>query len=79
MKVKLAFLAGGAAGYVLGTREGRQRYEQIKSKAEHLWNDPSVQEKVGQAKHHAKQMAEDMVDSATDTPHVSKNSQPVDG
>ena len=79
MKVKLAFLAGGAAGYVLGTREGRQRYEQIKNKAEHLWNDPTVQEKVGQAKHHAKQMAEDIVESATDTPEVSNNSRTVGG
>ena len=29
--MKLRFLAGLAAGYVLGTREGRERYEQIVS------------------------------------------------
>jgi hypothetical protein len=46
MKTKLAFLVGGAAGYVLGTRDGRQRYEQLKTKAQGLWQDPKVREQV---------------------------------
>lgn len=46
MKNKLVFGAGMAAGYVLGTRAGRQGYEQLKTKAQQLWNSPRVQETV---------------------------------
>ena len=43
---KPAFLIGAAAGYVLGARAGRERYEQIVSKAQELWGNPQVQAKV---------------------------------
>lgn len=46
---KAPLLAGLAAGYVLGTRKGRERYEKIKSQAIRLWQDPRVQEKASQA------------------------------
>lgn len=46
---RLMFIAGAAIGYVLGTRDGRGRYEQIKSQADSLWHDPRVQEKVNTA------------------------------
>lgn len=49
MKNKLVFAAGMAAGYVLGARAGRASYEQIKVKANDLWNSPKVQDKVSQA------------------------------
>ena len=49
MKGKAALVVGLAAGYVLGTRDGRGRYEQIKSQANRLWNDPKVQKNVAQA------------------------------
>ena len=46
---KLSFLVGFGAGYVLGARSGRERYEQIAEKAQQVWRDPRVQEKAGQA------------------------------
>ncbi|MBG6191169.1 hypothetical protein IWX64_002124 [Arthrobacter sp. CAN_A212] len=46
MKNKLVFVAGMAAGYVLGSRAGRESYEQLKTKADELWNNPKVQETV---------------------------------
>lgn len=47
MKGKVAFVLGAAVGYVLGTRAGRERYEQIKRGAERLWNTTPVQRGVG--------------------------------
>ncbi|MGI8434415.1 MAG: YtxH domain-containing protein [Nocardioidaceae bacterium] len=54
---KTTLLIGLATGYVLGTRDGRERYEQIKTKANGLWNDPRVQEKASMAQDLAKEKA----------------------
>ena len=43
---RIVFFAGAAAGYVLGTRAGQQRYDQMRTKAEKLWSSPQVQDKV---------------------------------
>jgi hypothetical protein len=40
---KLTLLAAGAAGYVLGARAGRQRYEQIASTTRKVMRNPKVQ------------------------------------
>ena len=49
MKGKAALLIGAGAGYLLGTRAGRQRYEQIRSTAERLWRNPKVQQNSASA------------------------------
>jgi hypothetical protein len=43
MKGKLGIAVGLAAGYVLGTRAGRERYQQLTASAKRLADDPSVQ------------------------------------
>ena len=43
---KLSILVVGAVGYVLGSRAGRERYEQIKRQAQKTWNRPVVQSAV---------------------------------
>jgi gas vesicle protein len=52
---KISLLIAAGAGYVLGTRAGRERYEQIKQQATKTWNNPKVQDTVDtvqtQAKH----------------------------
>ncbi|MEG9249537.1 YtxH domain-containing protein [Arthrobacter sp. Soc17.1.1.1] len=63
MKNKLVFAAGMAAGYVLGTRAGRESYEQLRSKAQKLWNDPKVQEKVSSTTETLKSKAPAVQDS----------------
>ncbi|MCF6507580.1 hypothetical protein E9549_09195 [Blastococcus sp. MG754426] len=44
---KLSFLAGFGAGYVLGSRAGRERYEQIRRAWEHAKDDPRLQSIAG--------------------------------
>ncbi|GAA0293500.1 YtxH domain-containing protein [Kineococcus aurantiacus] len=46
MKGKAIFLIAGAAGYVLGARAGRERYDQISSAVGRLWGNPKVQQRV---------------------------------
>lgn len=46
---KISFVAGAAAGYVLGTRAGRRRYEQIRAGASKVWTSDPVQRRVGSA------------------------------
>jgi hypothetical protein len=47
---KLTFLAGLAIGYVLGTRAGRERYEQLRQTARDLSQSPTVQSATRNAK-----------------------------
>lgn len=50
---KLTFIVGVAAGYVLGARAGRQRYEQIATTAHRIAEHPKVQEATDRAKRSA--------------------------
>lgn len=59
MKGKLLFLVGLAVGYVFGTRAGRQRYEQLKSAAQNLWESEPVQWGVRQAQDAVGDVAEE--------------------
>ena len=43
MKGKLGIAVGLAAGYVLGTRAGRERYQQLTASAKRLADEPSLQ------------------------------------
>lgn len=53
MRNKLAFVGGFAAGYVLGARAGRERYEQIRRGAQSFARNPQVQEKASTLQHQA--------------------------
>jgi len=57
MRGKVGLVIGLAAGYVLGTRAGRERYEQIKEQAQKVWNLPPVQKQVDKAKDFGKSAA----------------------
>ncbi|MFD2675195.1 hypothetical protein [Gulosibacter bifidus] len=46
---KFALLVGAAAGYVLGARAGRERYEQIAAQASKVWESKPVQQQVNKA------------------------------
>ena len=46
---KIALIAAFALGYVLGSKAGHRRNEQIRTKAKELWNDEHVQSAVQNA------------------------------
>ena len=50
MKGKIGLVVGLGVGYVLGTRAGRERYEQIKTQWLKVWNTDPVQERVDKVK-----------------------------
>lgn len=66
MKGKILFVVGLGVGYVLGTRAGRERYEQIRAAAEKVWNQPSVQQGVGTVKDFASARVGDLSDTVLD-------------
>lgn len=47
MRGRIWFLGGLGIGYVLGTRAGRQRFDQMVSTTRRLWESPTVQEAAG--------------------------------
>jgi len=57
MRGKAGLVIGLAIGYVLGTRAGRERYEQIKTQWLKVWNAEPVQTQVGKVKDFAKSQA----------------------
>ena len=57
MRGKVLFVLGLGVGYVFGTRDGRARYNQMKSAALKVWNDPRVQEQVNAASDFVKENA----------------------
>ena len=57
MKGKAGLVVGIAIGYVLGSRAGRERYEQIKEQWLKVWNMDQVQDQVGKVKDFAKSQA----------------------
>jgi hypothetical protein len=66
MRGKLALVVGLATGYVLGTRDGRARYEQIKSQTTRVMQDPRVREKAAHAGDLAKSKAPLVKDKVAD-------------
>ncbi len=80
MAGKFLFLVGGAVGYVLGARAGRDRYETMKAQADALWHDPRVQDSVERGTQMAKDRAPDLqakvAGAASQAAHVVKDKAP---
>ncbi|MUN05727.1 YtxH domain-containing protein [Agromyces luteolus] len=66
MKGKILFVVGLGVGYVLGTRAGRERYEQIQKAAQGVWNQPAVQDGVQTVKDFAMARVGDVSDAVLD-------------
>jgi hypothetical protein len=63
---KMTLLVAAAAGYVLGARAGRQRYDQIAATARKLADDPRVQRVAHRAQDAAAQQASAAAELAKD-------------
>ena len=61
---KSSLLIGVAIGYVLGSRAGHERYEQIKSGASRVAQNPKVQAAAGRAQEAVGQQAAAVADVA---------------
>lgn len=66
MRGKLLLVVGLTAGYVLGAKAGRGRYEQIKRATSTFWDNPRVQRQVKNVEGRAKQFAKDAAPGVVD-------------
>ena len=65
MRGKLLFLGGLAAGFVLGARAGREKYEELKQTAQKIKESPSVQEAAGVVQEQATRLYAEGKDKVT--------------
>ena len=71
MRGRLGMMIGFGAGYVLGAKAGKERYEQLRRLYENVMDQPAVRQATGRAKsavgsglEQAKDMASDGVSKA---------------
>ncbi|MFD3438053.1 YtxH domain-containing protein [Streptomyces sp. NPDC058685] len=57
MRYKVTFVVGLAVGYVIGTRAGRERYEQLKKSVRQLSQNPAVRNAAESAAHNGREVA----------------------
>ncbi|GGL68429.1 hypothetical protein GCM10010129_09750 [Streptomyces fumigatiscleroticus] len=66
MRYRLPFVAGLALGYVLGTRAGRDRYEQLKKSARQIAQNPAVRNTAESAAQQGRQFADKAYHAVSD-------------
>jgi hypothetical protein len=74
---KIPLLIAAGAGYVLGARAGRGRYEQIKAGAQKVARDPRVQSAKDRAADAAKEKAGEVAHAAADKVRREASIQPA--
>lgn len=67
MRGRMLLVIGFGAGYVLGAKAGRQRYEQIASAADKVWNSPSVAKQRHEVQHFVETKGPKLVESAKES------------
>lgn len=66
MRYRAMFFTGLAVGFVLGTRAGRERYEQMKTVARRAADHPAVQQAAGTAAAQATGLAKTATNKVAD-------------
>lgn len=72
---KLTIAAGFAAGYLLGARAGRQRYEQLVTTARSVVSNPKVQQTSDTISHQASDLMTKAKDKVTDKVSSRRNGE----
>jgi hypothetical protein len=67
MKGKILLAVGLGVGYVLGSRAGREKYDDLVARVQKFWNDPRVQTQVSNAQGFVKEKAPDVADFLSNT------------
>jgi hypothetical protein len=62
MRGKILFMVGLGVGYVLGTRAGREKYDELVARVQKVWNDPRVQKQANNVGEFVKDKAPDVAD-----------------
>ena len=65
MRTKVTFIAGFATGYILGSKAGRGRYDQIREAARAFASNPAVQGTANTISHQATDVLATAKDKAT--------------
>jgi hypothetical protein len=80
MKGKILLVVGLGVGYVLGSRAGREKYDELVARVHKVWNDPRVQKQASNVGDFVKEKAPDVADflstnvkKATTRPNASRS------
>jgi hypothetical protein len=65
MKGKILLVVGLGVGYVLGTRAGREKYDELVARVQKVWSDPRVQKQASNVGDFVKDKAPDVADFLT--------------
>ena len=74
MMKKLTLLAAAGAGYVLGARAGRERYDQISAAARKIAGNPQVQAAASKAQETVAQQAPVVADAVREKASAAASS-----
>jgi hypothetical protein len=69
MRGRVMFASGLAIGYLLGSKAGRERYDQIVGAARKFWESPTVQEAAGVVQEQANKLYSQGKDAASGALH----------
>jgi hypothetical protein len=79
MRGKIMFITGVGVGYVLGTRAGRQKFDEMVAQARKVWESPTVQEAAGVVQAQANRLYDQGKQAVTDQVNKLGRSRSMSG
>lgn len=75
MAGKLLFIGGVAVGYVLGTRAGREKFDQLAGTVRKVADDPTVKDAIGVVQSQARRVYADSRAVVADRLHLAQTKE----